>query len=129
MKNNKKGKKKYLEIYSDLPQPLLSDYNFFKGLVGGNLTFSSIIEDKNSSSKLIVKNFKIVNAPGVVKLLSLADFGGLADLAEGEGLSFETLEINMSKIINRKKKDFVFTIVSFISKKLNAKIIIICRGM
>ena len=33
---------------------------------------------------------------GVVKLLSLADFGGLADLAEGEGLSFERLEIKMS---------------------------------
>ena len=33
----------------------------------------------------------------MVKLLSLADFGGLADLAEGEGLSFERLEIKMSK--------------------------------
>ena len=33
----------------------------------------------------------------MVKLLSLADLGGLADLAEGEGISFETLEINMEK--------------------------------
>ena len=39
--------KKYLEIYSDLPQPILSDYNFFKGLTGGNLTFSSIIGNQN----------------------------------------------------------------------------------
>ena len=115
MKNNKKGKKKYLEIYSDLPQPLLSDYNFFKGLVGGNLTFSSIIEDKNSSSKLIVKNFKIVNAPGVVKLLSLADFGGLADLAEGEGLSFETLEINMSNQNGFLKLDEIYAVGPSIS--------------
>jgi hypothetical protein len=30
-------------------------------------------------------------------LLSLADLGGLADLAEGEGLSFDILEINMEK--------------------------------
>jgi hypothetical protein len=96
LKNNKNDKKKYLEIYSDLPQPLLSDYSFFKGLVDGKLTFSSIIDVDSSNSKLVIENFKIVNAPGVVKLLSLADFGGLADLAEGEGLSFEKLEIKMS---------------------------------
>ncbi len=96
MKNDKKNKKKYLEIYSDLPQPLLSEYTFFKGLSEGILTFSSIIEGNTSSSILIIDNFKVVNAPGVVKLLSLADFGGLADLAEGDGLSFEKMEIKMN---------------------------------
>ena len=29
--------------------------------------------------------------------MSLADLGGLADLAEGEGISFDVLEINMEK--------------------------------
>ena len=33
----------------------------------------------------------------MVKLLSLADLGGLADLAEGDGLSFDILEISMQK--------------------------------
>ena len=33
----------------------------------------------------------------MVKLLSLADLGGLADLAEGEGLTFDILEISMEK--------------------------------
>ncbi len=96
MKNDKKNKKKYLEVYSDLPQPLLTEYSFFNGLSEGVLTFSSIIEDQSSSSILVIDNFKVINAPGVVKLLSLADFGGLADLAEGEGLSFEKMEIKMS---------------------------------
>ena len=95
MKNNEENKKQYLEVYSDLPQPLLNDYSFFKGLSGGKLLFTSIIEENLSNSKLIIENFKIVNAPGVVKLLSLADLSGLADLAEGEGLSFDKLEINM----------------------------------
>ena len=89
-------KKKQLEIYSDIPQPLLSEYSFFKGLTGGKLLFSSLIGVDQSNSKLIIENFKIQNAPAVVKLLSIADFGGLADLAEGEGLSFEKLEITMS---------------------------------
>ena len=94
MKSN--NSKKYLEIYSDLPQPLLAQYNFFKGLSGGKLFFSSIIEKDNSSSKLTIENFKVVNAPGLIKLLSLADLGGLADLAEGDGISFDILEISMS---------------------------------
>ena len=97
MKSIKKDNKKYLEIYSDLTKPLLTEYNFFKGLSGGNLLFSSVFEKNFSTSKLKIEKFKVTNAPGMVKLLSLADLGGLADLAEGEGISFDVLEINMEK--------------------------------
>ena len=97
MKKNKENQKRYLEIYSDLTKPLLTEYNFFKGLTGGKLLYSSIIDGNNSTSQLKIENFKLINAPGMVKLLSLADLGGLADLAEGEGLSFNTLEIIMEK--------------------------------
>ena len=89
MKSDKNNKKKFLEVYSDLPGVILSEYEFFKGLSGGVLNFSSVIEKNLSTSKLIIEEFKIINAPAVVKLLSLADFGGLADLAEGEGLSLK----------------------------------------
>jgi hypothetical protein len=97
MKKDKTSQKKYLEIYSDLSGPLLTEYNFFKGLTGGKLLYTSVIEEDNSVSKLKIENFKLINAPGMVKLLSLADLGGLADLAAGDGLSFEILEINMAK--------------------------------
>ena len=100
LKNDQKTKKKYLEIYSDLTRPLLTEFNFFKGLTGGKLLYSSIIDGKNYNSKLIIENFKVVNAPGMIKLLSLADLGGLADLAEGDGISFDILEIEMEKINN-----------------------------
>jgi len=103
MKKNKNNDKKYLEIYSDLTRPLLSEYSFFKGLSGGKLIFTSIIGKSNSNSKLKIENFKVINAPGVIKLLSLADLGGLADLTEGEGLSFDILEINMEKNKNLLK--------------------------
>ena len=97
MKKNTKDKKKYLEIYSDLTKPLLTEYSFFKGLNGGKLLFSSVIDDNDTISKLKIENFTVTNAPGMVQLLSLADLGGLADLAEGEGLSFDLLEIKMEK--------------------------------
>ena len=97
MKNDKKNNKKYLEIYSDLTAPLLTEYTFFKGLTGGKLLYNAIISEDNFNSKLKIEKFNVVNAPDMVKLLSLADLGGLADLAEGEGLSFDILEINMEK--------------------------------
>ena len=92
-----KNNEKIFKIYSDLTRPLLTEYDFFNGLSGGKLFFTSIIGDTSSNSKLKIENFKVVNAPGVIKLLSLADLGGLADLAEGEGLSFDILEIEMEK--------------------------------
>ena len=97
MKNDELKKKKYLEIYSDITKPLLTEYSFFRGLTGGKLLYSSIIDDSSSTSKLKIENFKVVNAPGMVKLLTLADLGGLADLAKGEGISFETLEIDFEQ--------------------------------
>ncbi len=97
MKTDKKNEKKYLEIYSDLTRPLLTEFDFFKGLTGGKLLYTSIIDQNSSNSKLKIENFKVINAPGMVKLLSLADLGGLVDLAKGEGISFELLEITTKK--------------------------------
>ncbi len=97
MKNDKNNKKQYLEVYSDLPKPLLTGFDFFKGLNGGKLLYSVIIEEQYSNSKLTIEDFKVINAPGLIKLLSLADLGGLADLAQGEGLTFDILEIQFEK--------------------------------
>ena len=95
--NSNKSNSRYLEIYSDLPRPLLTEYSFFKGLSGGKLLFNSIINDQNLCQNLKLRILKLVNAPGVIKLLSLADLGGLEDLAKGDGLSFDVLEIDMEK--------------------------------
>ena len=97
LKNDKKKNKRYLEIYSDLTSPLLTEFKFFKGLSEGKLLYTSIISGKDFNSKLKIEDFKVTNAPGLIKLLSLADLGGLADLAKGEGLSFDSLEIEMSR--------------------------------
>mgnify|MGYP000906261848 CR=1 FL=1 len=103
MKKNENDNKKYLEIYSDLTRPLLTEYNFFKGLTGGKLLYTAIIDGENYNSKLKIEKFKLINAPGMIKLLSLADLGGLADLTKGDGLSFDILEINLEKNNNLLK--------------------------
>ena len=115
MKKDNQSKRKYLEIYSDLSKPLLSHYSFFNGLSGGNLLFSSIISEEFSTSKLKIENFKVVNAPGMIKLLTLADLGGLADLAKGEGISFDILEIKMENKKGYLKLDEIYAVGPSIS--------------
>ena len=115
MKRDKNSDKRYLEIYSDLTRPLLTEYDFFNGLSGGKLIFTSVIEDTMSNSNLKIENFKVINAPGVIKLLSLADLGGLADLARGEGLTFDLLEINMEKNKNFLKLNEILALGPSIS--------------
>ena len=51
----------------------------------------------------------------VIKILSLADFGGLADLAEGEGLSFEKMEIKMNNNKGFLKLDEIYAVGPSIS--------------
>ena len=89
---DKISNKKKLEIYSDLPKPLLSNYKFFDGLTGGQLLILSSYDDNNNNINLSIENFKVKDAPGLVKLLSLADFGGMVDALSGDGLSFEKLD-------------------------------------
>ena len=62
-----------------------------------------------------MKILKIVKAPGVVKLLSLADLEALADFAAGDGLSFDILEIKMIKQDDILKLDEILAIGPSIS--------------
>ncbi len=106
LRSEKNSKKNILEVYSDLPKPLLSNYKFFNGLSGGRLLLYSSFDSKNSNTNLVIENFRVKDAPGLVKLLSLADFGGMADALSGEGLSFEKLEMSMEKndqVLNLKE--------------------------
>ena len=102
-------------IFHIMLPALLTEYSFFKGLSGGKLLYTSLIDGQKSNSKLKIENFKVVNAPGVIKLLSLADLGGLADLAEGEGLSFDLLEIDMEKDKNILKLNEILALGPSIS--------------
>ena len=58
--------------------------------------FSSVFDDVNSSSNLVIEDFQVINAPAFAKLLSLADLVGIADLLSGSGISFDKLEIKFS---------------------------------
>ena len=93
LKKEKKTNSSVLEIYSDEAKPLVNGYEFFEGLEGGNLFFTSKTNKNKNLSNLKIENFKLNQAPGFAKLLSLADLRGLTDALTGEGISFDKLSI------------------------------------
>jgi len=93
IKKEKKTKMSIVEIYSDIAKPLVNSYKFFEGLEGGNLIYVSKSNDEKSYGDLEIKKFKLNKAPGLAKLLSLADLKGLTDALRGEGITFDTLVI------------------------------------
>ena len=93
LKKEKKTNSSVLEIYSDEAKPLVNGYEFFEGLEGGNLFFTSKTNKNKNLSNLEIENFKLNQAPGFAKLLSLADLRGLTDALKGEGISFDKLSI------------------------------------
>ena len=115
LKKDQNSNKKIFEIYSDYPKPLLSNYKFFNDLQGGKLLINSTFDDTFSEIKIKIEKFKIINAPAFVKLLSLADLGGMADLVSGEGLSFDDMEIQIEKNKNSLKIKELYAIGSSIS--------------
>jgi hypothetical protein len=96
LKKDKNNKKK-LEIYSDLPQALLSNYKFFEGIKGGKLLYNSVFDETGSVSNISIENFKVLKAPAFATLLTLADLGGIADVLSGEGMTFHSLEIKLKE--------------------------------
>ena len=115
LKKDKNSEKKYLEIYSDIQEPLLSNYGFLKSISGGNLLFNSVIDDKTLTSKILIENFKIKDAPDFMKLLALADLAGMADLVSGKGLSFDKMEIKFTKNKKILKLEELYTVGPSIS--------------
>ena len=107
--------KKILEIYSDLPQALLADYKFFEGVKGGKLLYNSVYDESGSVSKITIENFKVLKAPAFATLLALADLGGIADALSGQGMSFDTLKINLKEDTNVTTIEEVLALGSSVS--------------
>jgi len=114
--------KKILEIYSDKPQALLTDYKFFEGIKGGKLLYNSVIDERGSASKISIENFKVQKAPAFATLLTLADLGGIADALSGQGMSFDILEINLKDDANVTTIEEILALGSSVSMHMDGYI-------
>ena len=94
---------KILKIFSNRAKPFVQDFRFIKGFEGGELKYYSEISKDKSKSKLIIDDFRVSKVPALAQLLSLASLQGIADTLSGEGIRFDSFEMDFTskdKIIN-----------------------------
>lgn len=81
---------------------VLSTFGFYPNMSGGNLALAGGFDDTKPGSpfagKLRVTDFKIKDAPIIAHLVSIMALTGIVDALQGEGLSFQTLEVPMTYV-------------------------------
>lgn len=80
----------------------LAAFNVTTAMVGGRLVITGSSDDSNPDSPLVgefyISQFRLVNAPNLARLLSVATLTGLLDLLTGEGFIFNSLRADFSKV-------------------------------
>ena len=85
--------KKTLQVISDRARPFMKNFDFIKGFEEGKLQYESIISKTESSSNLLITDFKVSEVPALAQLLTLASLQGIADTLSGEGITFDSFEM------------------------------------
>ncbi|MDC0190157.1 AsmA-like C-terminal region-containing protein [Rhodospirillales bacterium] len=91
-----KAGKRELQVKSSDAGWVLDIFGFSKDIIGGKLALEAIFEDMSVDSKVTgtakIHKFRLVDAPVLARLLSIASITGILDELDGEGLKFEELE-------------------------------------
>ena len=85
--------KKTLQVFSDRARPFVKNFDFIEGFEGGSLEYESFISKESVNSNLKIMDFKVSKVPALAKLLTLASLQGIADTLSGEGIRFESFEM------------------------------------
>ncbi|MCH7956395.1 MAG: AsmA-like C-terminal domain-containing protein [Proteobacteria bacterium] len=88
--------KRSLSIRADDAGETLRTFNFYENMVGGTLTISGTFDDalpgKPLHGQVTIKNYNVVKAPALTRLVSILALTGVVDALRGKGLSFIVLE-------------------------------------
>ena len=85
--------KKTLQVISDRARPFIKNFNFIKGFERGKLNYESTISKDITESNLKITDFKVSKVPALASLLTLASLKGIADTLSGEGIHFDSLDM------------------------------------
>ena len=92
--------KRHLSVTAYDAGAVLKTFDFYKDIVGGKLMLEATFEDMSVDSKIMgtakIHDFRLVDAPVLARLLSIASITGILDELDGEGLKFEKLEAPFS---------------------------------
>ena len=83
-----------LSIYTKDGGALIKALGYTSNVKGGDLkVFASSLEKGYLSGKLVMSDYKLIKAPVLAKILSVASLTGILDVLQGEGLNFDIAEV------------------------------------
>jgi len=95
------GTKRNLNIISNDAGAILRAINTTDNIRGGRLTIRGEYDDTKPGAPLTgtlrIKNFQVLRAPLMTKVLSVLSFTGIINTLSGEGIEFEELEAPFTK--------------------------------
>jgi hypothetical protein len=90
------NKNMVFSITSDNGGKILKGLNIHENIVGGKFITSATkpitSSDTPYEGKLIMRDFRVIKAPALTKVLTLASFSGIVDLMNGDGIIFDKLK-------------------------------------
>ncbi|HEC14864.1 MAG TPA: DUF3971 domain-containing protein, partial [Rhodospirillales bacterium] len=96
MAPGKKGNR-VLSIKSEDAGATLRGLGYYKYMVDGSLDFSATFDDTVQGAplkgKLVVKDYRIIEAPVLAHLVSIMALTGILESLEGDGLAFSSLDV------------------------------------
>lgn len=101
IKMQPKDGKRVLNVASNDAGEALRTLDLYDDVVGGQLALKGEFEDNTPDAKLVghvaVENFRLIDAPVLARLLSIASLAGIPDGLTGTGLSFQRLDAPFTK--------------------------------
>jgi len=101
IEQQQKGSAQNLTITSDAAGELLRRLDITDRVVGGKLRVAGTIEDtkpgRPTTANVEIHDFRAVNTPGLVRLLTVASLTGIRELAAGEGITFTKLSAQIKR--------------------------------
>ncbi|HEX2113357.1 MAG TPA: AsmA-like C-terminal domain-containing protein [Alphaproteobacteria bacterium] len=94
------GGRQHLDASADDAGALLKAVGITPNVVGGRLEVSGVtnpaVEGHPLAGKLRMRNYKVVNAPVLARVLGVALLTGIGDALRGEGISFSILDADFT---------------------------------
>jgi hypothetical protein len=92
---SEKSNARILTVWSLDAGAVLRTLDIYENMVGGELAltgqFDDALPDQPLKGTLDVRDYRVVNAPGLVKAVSILALTGILDSLQGEGLAFDQL--------------------------------------
>ena len=92
--------KRLLTVRSSDAGEVARTFDIYDNAVGGDLLMEAVLHDDQPNEPITgtvrIENYRVINAPTLARLLSIASLTGIVDALRGEGISFSSFMLPFS---------------------------------